>query len=71
MISIETLKTSNYILSTLVGIHIFLEFYHYLSEYLKNRRDRKMLEHIDEHLDNMVCKCNQHCTKMKDSNKEN
>lgn len=56
---IETLKTSNYILASCVAGHIALELYHYLSEWLKNRRDKKMLEHIDDHLDNMECTCNE------------
>ena len=54
--SIETLTTANYILSTFVAIHIALEFYHYISQWWKSKRDKKMLEHLDEHLDN----CNVH-----------
>ena len=58
---IETLKISNYILSTFVALHIGAELYHYISEWIKNRRDKKMLEHIDEHLDNMECQCGGNC----------
>ena len=63
MISIETLTTSNYVLSAFVAIHIALELYHYVSEWLKNKRDKKMLEHIDEHLDSMECSCDGNCKK--------
>jgi len=63
MVSIETLKNTNIILSILVALHIGLELYHYISEWLKNRRDKKMLKHIDDHLDNMECG---QCKKEKD-----
>jgi len=67
MISIEVLKNTNIILSILVALHIVLELYHYVSEWLKNRRDRKILEHIDDHLDNMdSCACGGSCKNQKD-----
>lgn len=55
MISIEALATSNYVLSACILIHIAMEIYHYISSWFKTRRDKKMLEHLDQHLDNMEC----------------
>lgn len=58
MPGVEALTTSNYVLSACVLLHIAAELYHYVSQWIKERRDKKMLEHIDDHLDNMKCtKC--------------
>lgn len=49
----KSLIISNIVLSSLVTLHLACEFFHYISSYLKNRRDKRMLEHIDGHLDKM------------------
>jgi len=52
MVDTQTkLTISNYVLSGFVGFHIFCEFVHYIMEFIKNRRDKNMLEHLDDHLD--------------------
>jgi len=57
MNTLTSLTISNYILSAFVILHISMEFYHYISEFIKNKRDKKMLKHLDDHLDNMECTC--------------